>query len=297
MLTQSSTRFQTLRWLPLAAATIPLLTTESAQAAAQASSQGSSFAEAFFISHSVDSEGGRHVEWLGSLIIWILLAGSIVSLGLIGQLSSKNRSDRIMPPKLRKQAKSFIKEERYREALTLLKDDDSDFSRVLHSALSHATGGFTSMQRALEMTAGEVVAARGRRVEILNVIGQVSPMLGLFGTVYGMILAFQSIVASGGNADPVLLAGGIGTALVTTFWGLVVAIPALAGYATIRAKLDAAQAAAINQAADIIEGFRTDSNKRSRSGSSSRKSSKSSSKNIPLSSAKEEDDTQDAEEE
>ncbi len=109
------------------------------------------------------------------------------------------------------------------------------------------------MQRAMDMTAGEVVASRGRRVEILNVIGQVSPMLGLFGTVYGMILAFQSIVASGGNADPVLLAGGIGTALVTTFWGLVVAIPALAGYATIRAKLDASQAAAINQAAEIVD--------------------------------------------
>ena len=287
MLTQTSTRFQTMRWLPLAAVTIPLLTTESAQAAAQTASQGSSFAEAFFISHSVDSEGGRHVEWLGSLIIWILLAGSIVSIGLIGQLSTKNRSDRIMPPKLRKQAKAFIKEERYREAITLLKDDDSDFSRVLHSALSHASGGFSSMQRAMDMTAGEVVASRGRRVEILNVIGQVSPMLGLFGTVYGMILAFQSIVASGGNADPVLLAGGIGTALVTTFWGLVVAIPALAGYATIRAKLDASQAAAINQAAEIVEGFRTDTNKRTRSGGTSKRKSTDNEKN----------DSQEAEEE
>ena len=104
--------------------------------------------------------------------------------------------------------------------------------------------------------ASEMVSARSRQVEILNVIGQVSPMLGLFGTVYGMILAFQSIVTSGGNADPVLLAGGIGTALVTTFWGLVVAIPALSGYATVRGRLDAAQAEAINEAANIIDSFR-----------------------------------------
>ena len=236
--------------------------------------QSDSFAEAFFVSHSVDPEGARHVEWLGSFIIWILLVTSVASIGLIGQLSSSNRLEKIMPEKLRKQASAFIRDERYRDAMTMLKDDQSDFSRILHAALAHASGGFASMQRAMEMTASEVVAMRSRRVEILNVIGQVSPMLGLFGTVYGMILAFQSIVASGGNADPVLLAGGIGTALVTTFWGLVVAIPALAGYAAIRAKLDAAQATAINQAADIVEGFRSESAKRSRTDGKTRRSTK-----------------------
>ena len=112
------------------------------------------------------------------------------------------------------------------------------------------------MEGGLEQAATEVIARRVRRVEILNVIGQVSPMIGLFGTVYGMILAFQSIVASGGNADPVLLAGGIGTALVTTFWGLIVAIPALAGYAALRGRLDASLAEAISEAETLLEKFR-----------------------------------------
>ncbi|MCH2161885.1 MAG: MotA/TolQ/ExbB proton channel family protein [Phycisphaerales bacterium] len=227
-------------------------------AAAQDTEQASSFAEAFFISHSVDADGGRHVEWLGSLVIWILLTTSIVSLGLIGQLASGNRRGRIMPDNMRAQASSSLRSGRYRETLTLLADDSSDFARVLHGGLCKASGGFSSMQRGMERAAGEVVARRSRPVEILNVIGQVSPMLGLFGTVYGMILAFQSIVTSGGNADPVLLAGGIGTALVTTFWGLVVAIPALAGYATIRGRLDAYQAEAINEAANIMESFRAE---------------------------------------
>jgi biopolymer transport protein ExbB len=64
-------------------------------------------------------------------------------------------------------------------------------------------------------------------------------MIGLFGTVYGMILAFREIVIAGGSPDPVDLAAGIGTALTTTFWGLVVAIPALAGYAIVRNRFDA----------------------------------------------------------
>ena len=225
-------------------------------AMAQDGEQASSFAEAFFISHSVDANGDRHIEWLGSLVIWILLATSIASLGLIGQLANANRPMRIMPEAIRKQAIEFLAAGRYRETLTLLGDDQSDFARILHGGLAKASSGFPAMQRGLERMASEMVSARSRQVEILNVIGQVSPMLGLFGTVYGMILAFQSIVTSGGNADPVLLAGGIGTALVTTFWGLVVAIPALSGYATVRGRLDAAQAEAINEAANIIDSFR-----------------------------------------
>lgn len=230
-------------------------------AAAQDTEAGS-FASAFFISTSANASGESYVEWLGSIIIWLLIAGSVASIGLMGTLYMKTNPERILPLETKTQARKLIKGGRYREALTLLADDESDFAKVLHAALARASGGFGAMQRGLEMAAGEVVATRSRHVEILNVIGQVSPMIGLFGTVYGMILAFQSIVASGGNADPVLLAGGIGTALVTTFWGLIVAIPALSGYATIRAKLDGAQAEAISEAVDIIEGFRADGGKR-----------------------------------
>ncbi len=97
---------------------------------------------------------------------------------------------------------------------------------------------------------------RLRRIEYLNVLGQVSPMIGLFGTVYGMILAFQAIVAAGGNADPVLLAGGISTALTTTFWGLVVAIPALTGYGIIRNKIDELTTEATMAAEELVNQFR-----------------------------------------
>jgi biopolymer transport protein ExbB len=81
-------------------------------------------------------------------------------------------------------------------------------------------------------------------------------MIGLFGTVYGMILAFGAIVAAGGSADPVALAGGIGTALTTTFWGLVVAIPALSGYAIIRNKIDELTVEATIAAEEILNNFR-----------------------------------------
>ena len=77
------------------------------------------------------------------------------------------------------------------------------------------------MMRALEQTADERATARLRRIELLKCrLDKSVPMIGLFGTVYGMIIAFGAIVASGGSADPVALAGGIGTALDNDILGI-----------------------------------------------------------------------------
>jgi biopolymer transport protein ExbB len=110
--------------------------------------------------------------------------------------------------------------------------------------------------RALEQTADVLTTARLRPIEHLYMLGQVTPMMGLLGTVYGIILAFRAFVASGGHASPVLLAGGIGTALVATFWGLVVAIPALAAYAVLRNKVDELTLQATHAAAEMLNQFR-----------------------------------------
>ncbi len=251
------------------------LAVPTSPALAQDGGESTSFAEAFFISYSTDASGEQGVEWLGSLVIWTLMATSIASLGLIGQLTFAFKREKLVPEPVVSRATDYLQTGRFREALTMLAEpgSESDFATVLRASLERAPGGHEAMLAGLEQAATEVMASRVRRVEILNVIGQVSPMLGLFGTVYGMILAFQSIVSSGGNADPVLLAGGIGTALVTTFWGLIVAIPALSGYAVLRGRLDATLAEAIGEAETLVERFRPrasrDKDRSSSSGSSS----------------------------
>ena len=76
-----------------------------------------------------------------------------------------------------------------------------------------------------------------------------------------LLVAFQRLGDAGGSPDPVELAGGISTALVTTFWGLVVAIPALAAYALIRNKLDALAAEALLAAEGLLRPFKPSSRK------------------------------------
>jgi biopolymer transport protein ExbB len=223
---------------------------------AHASGGAQSFASAFFISYKTDPNGVRSIELLGSLLIWFLLLLSVASLGLIGAMAMTNQRASIVPDRLVEEVRRLMREGDFKRVVDLASRDQSYFSQVLSAALQEANHGYSAIVRALEQRSDELTTHRLRRIEYLNVLGNVSPMIGLFGTVYGMILAFAGIVATGGNADPVVLAGGIGTALVTTFWGLLVAIPALTGYAIIRNKIDELTTEATLAAEAMINQFR-----------------------------------------
>lgn len=206
-----------------------------------------SFARAFFV-----SEG----SYFGTAIIWFLMLLSILSLGLIVFLWLNNRRINVVPPGVVSEVRRLIRNGEYRELIGLTESELSYFSGIMTAAFKEASHGFTAMLRALDQAAEEMTMRRLRQIEILNVLGNVAPMIGLFGTVYGMILTFQTIVSAGGRPDPVELAGGIGTALTTTFWGLVVAIPSLAGYAMIRNHIDALTGEASAIAEGIVNEFR-----------------------------------------
>ena len=188
-----------------------------------------SFSGIFFWSSS--ASGG--IDWIGSSMIWFLIALSIVNVWLIARFWFNPRADDIAPAGMLEQVRTLVLGERYREAIETARSDESDLGRMLFAAFESAPNGDDAMSAAFYQAADDARAKRLRALEHLNVLGQISPMIGLFGTVYGMIVAFQTIAASGGAADPVLLAGGIGTALVTTFWGLLIAIPALTAYASL----------------------------------------------------------------
>ncbi len=217
-----------------------------------------SFADAFFVSTRAMPDGQRSIEWLGTGIIWLLISASAVSLGGTLYFLWSTQSEALIPSQSRDHVSRFLASGGYRKAIKISEEDRSFFGTVLHSTLLTAPKGHAAMVMAMEDAADEETTRRLRTVDFLNLVGQLAPMAGLFGTVYGMILAFQSIVAAGGNADPVLLAGGIGTALVTTFWGLVVAIPALMGYAVIRNRILNASEVVIGEVTELIRPFDPD---------------------------------------
>ncbi|MBM4113791.1 MAG: MotA/TolQ/ExbB proton channel family protein [Phycisphaerae bacterium] len=214
-----------------------------------------SFGSIFFITHVTDAAGETRVEWIGSSLIWFLILLSVVNVALVVFLALRNRRVDILPEAFADRVHELAAGGNRDEAMQLVAAEASDYSRMLASGLSVRGQGLASMVRTVEQASEELTVARFRAIESLNILGQVSPMIGLFGTVYGMIMAFQSIVATGGSADPVVLAGGIGTALVTTFWGLLIAIPALAAYAGIRNKVDALATEATRRAEETLSHF------------------------------------------
>jgi len=206
---------------------------------------------------------------LGNLIVILLLVMSAVVMGFSLMLLLKFRRNQIIPEETRDEIEALLAEKKYREAIEFAQEEENYLGQVASAALSEAANGYAAMERAVE-EAGDAVAVKMLRpIEYLNVLGNISPMIGLFGTVFGMIVAFQKLVEGGGAADPVELAGGISTALVTTFWGLVVAIPALTAYSLIRNKVDAHCAEGLLIVEELITPFKPSSKKKKSSSSSS----------------------------
>jgi len=119
-----------------------------------------------------------------------------------------------------------------------LKQKDDIVSTAISKSLAKGVDDWFRMREAMFESVQDESMRLMRRIEWINLIGNVSPMVGLFGTVVGMIKLFNAIVVAGGQPQPAQLAEGISVALVTTFWGLLIAIPALAVYGIFRNRVE-----------------------------------------------------------
>ncbi|MFW6336742.1 MAG: MotA/TolQ/ExbB proton channel family protein [Phycisphaeraceae bacterium] len=224
-------------------ASILLLATASP---ALAQEGGSSYFKMFFTSDDIIGQG----------IIILLVLLSAVSIGMTIKFALQFRRSNLVPEDSEEEMQTLLSEKKFREAIEYAKNDDSYLGQVTSAALNEASNGYVAMERAIEEAGDAQTTKLLRPLEYLNVLGQVSPMLGLFGTVYGMIVAFQRLVDAGGGADPQTLAAGISTALVTTLWGLIVAIPALAAYSVIRNRVDAFTSDGMLVAEELVSVFK-----------------------------------------
>lgn len=176
--------------------------------------------------------------WAGFLIILLLLGLSLTAAYLVfEQLMTLRRSD-IIPAGLGERFRELLAAGKVAEAEALCREQPSLLSFVLLNGLSEIEGGWTAVEKALEDATAEQSARLYRKIEYLSVIGNIAPMVGLLGTVIGMIFAFHQVAISRGSAGAGDLAEGIYQALVTTVGGLIVAIPSLGAFAVFRNRVD-----------------------------------------------------------
>ena len=176
---------------------------------------------------------------VGALILIVLFALSVAAAYLVfDQIMSLRRSE-VLPDGVAETVRQSLLTARLPEADAACRRFPSVLSVVLLSGLSEAEFGWREVEKAVEDSLAEQSARLMRRIEYLSVIGNIAPMVGLLGTVTGMIFAFQQVATTRGSAGAGDLAEGIYQALVTTVGGLVVAIPSLAAYAICRNRVDA----------------------------------------------------------
>jgi biopolymer transport protein ExbB len=187
---------------------------------------------------------------------YFILIGSVVTIALVIEHFLTVRAASISPLQQVKQTRQEIENRRFRDCFDRLKQSQTFFARVMTAALEHTRHGFDAMHEAALEKSGELSGRMFRKAEYLNIIGNLGPLLGLLGTVWGMIEAFGSLGAGGGQAGAGDLAGGISKALVNTLLGLALAIVAIGFFGVCRNRIESLTVAGTVDALDLLEYFR-----------------------------------------
>ena len=167
---------------------------------------------------------------------WTIIGLSMVMLALVIENYVTLNREKLAPPELIDEIQSLFDEGQYQEAMELCENEQNLFTRICAAGIAKIGHPFEVIQMSLEEMGDEESVKMHQKVGWVAVIAAVAPMIGLLGTVSGMIGAFHTI-ATTQNPTPSELAGGIYVALLTTLFGLMVAIPASASFAFLRNRL------------------------------------------------------------
>lgn len=173
----------------------------------------------------------------GGPVMYPILACSVIALAALLERMWTLRRQRILPASLVVEVVERLKQGRHDDALTLCRTREAAVARVLEAAIELRGASRDRIRERMEEVGRREAAEMERYVPVLGTIASISPLLGLLGTVGGMILTFDVIEQQGlGNVGS--LAGGISQALYTTFAGLSVGIPAVVANRYVLARVD-----------------------------------------------------------
>jgi biopolymer transport protein ExbB len=178
----------------------------------------------------------------GGLVMYLLLVASILIMAFTIEAFIKIRMGRLAPPAVLAQLKDAIVSGNYPLAHQVCTANPCYLGRIVQSGLERLGRGREAVEKAVGDTMAKELNGIKANIQYLSVIGVVSPMVGLTGTVVGMIKAFKTL-GSSGAADPSKLAGNISEVLVATGAGLFVAIPGFVLYYVFRNRVQSVSVA------------------------------------------------------
>ncbi len=183
-----------------------------------------------------------YLQWAAKSLGWMYgitflgMSFSLVALIIMNTLSS--RRSNMVPSLLIEDFDKLLDAKQYQQAYDLAKSDESFLGHVLAAGMAKVSTGYNAAIEAMQNIGEEENMKVEHRLSYLALIGSIAPMVGLLGTVDGMIMSFKVIAnTTTGAPDPQSLAEGVATALFTTLVGLLLAIPAIATFNILRNKV------------------------------------------------------------
>jgi biopolymer transport protein ExbB len=174
----------------------------------------------------------------GGVLMWPILLCSIISVAIILERLYHFHRIRINIPDFFVSVRGLLQKKKVKEALDLCQKTRAPIARILDCGIQNHEKDAHTQEKSISRVGSWEVRGLEKHLRGLAIIGNITPLIGLLGTVVGMIKAFLKIQELGGRVDASVLAGGIWEALLTTAAGLTVAIPTLVAYHYFEGKID-----------------------------------------------------------
>ena len=188
-----------------------------------------------------DAPSDNFLIWFVTALGWryciafLFISFTFVAVLVMNLLSA--RRDAVCPRHLADAFEAHLNEKRFQEAFDLAKADDSMLGQMLAAGMAKLQQGYDKAMEAMGQVGEEENMKLEHRLSYIGLVGSISPMVGLLGTVDGMVQSFMEIAKSPVTPKPSVLAKGVSTALITTLVGLVLAIPAIIALALLKNRM------------------------------------------------------------
>ena len=176
--------------------------------------------------------------WHGGPLMWPLAVCSIIALAYVVERSIRLRENELGSKSYARSIVDAFTQRGTEGAFQVLKDRPRPLGRVLQAGLQRAGSPLLEREKAVEDAGLREVRRLSANLRPLVVIAMIAPLLGLLGTVYGIIQAFSEVAFHGGQGKPEQLAAGLSQALITTAAGLTIAVPTQAAYYWLKARIE-----------------------------------------------------------
>lgn len=189
----------------------------------------------------------------GSFLMWPIFLCSVISIAIILERLYYLHKTRPRMPNMLSRAKGLLKEKRADEAISLCESSEGPIAHILAIGIRIRFRSLEEKEKLISRAGSRILREFDKNLRGLAIIGNIAPLLGLLGTVTGMIKAFMKIQELGGRVETSVLAGGIWEALITTAFGLSVAIPTLVAYHYFEGRVDNIASQMKDMSSELLE--------------------------------------------